>query len=96
MSARILRLTLLAPEIVEAILDGRQPAEVQLDDLLAVPMGWEGQRRDGRLRSRHPSCVICGQLRGSVANGTDARPIKGNYCSSTAVQCIPERRLRPA
>ena len=30
----ILRLTLLAPEIVEAILDGRQPAELQLEDLL--------------------------------------------------------------
>ena len=30
----VLRLPLLAPEIVEAILDGRQPAEVQLDDLL--------------------------------------------------------------
>ena len=27
------RLTLLAPEIVEAILDGRQPAEPQLDDM---------------------------------------------------------------
>ena len=27
-------MTLLAPEIVEAILDGRQPAELQLDDLL--------------------------------------------------------------
>jgi hypothetical protein len=27
-------LTLLAPEIVEAILDGRQPAGQQLDDLL--------------------------------------------------------------
>ena len=32
--SRVLRLTLLAPEIVEAILDGRQPAEMQLDDLL--------------------------------------------------------------
>ena len=32
--SRILRLTLLAPEIVEAILDGRQPAELQLDNLL--------------------------------------------------------------
>ena len=31
--SRVLRLTLLAPEIVEAILDGRQPAELQLDDL---------------------------------------------------------------
>ena len=41
-----LRLTLLAPEIVEAILDGRQPAELQLDDLLkGFPKDWEEQRR---------------------------------------------------
>ena len=39
--SRILRLTLLAPEIVEAILDGRQPAELQLDDLLVgFPLEW--------------------------------------------------------
>jgi hypothetical protein len=31
--SRVLRLTLLAPEIVEAILDGRQPAELQLQNL---------------------------------------------------------------
>ena len=43
--SRLLRLTLLAPDIVEAILDGRQPARLQLDDLLeAVPLEWEGQR----------------------------------------------------
>jgi hypothetical protein len=37
--SRVLRLTLLAPEIVEAILDGRQPAELQLNDLLkAFPL----------------------------------------------------------
>ena len=43
--SRVLRLTLLAPEIVEAILDGRQPAELQLDDLLeGFPLGWEEQR----------------------------------------------------
>lgn len=41
----ILRLTLLAPEIVEAILNGRQPAELQLDHLLeGFPLEWEGQR----------------------------------------------------
>jgi len=40
----ILRLTLLAPEVVEAILDGRQMAEVQLDDLLrGFPLEWAGQ-----------------------------------------------------
>lgn len=32
--SRVLRLTLLAPEIVEAVLDGRQPVTMQLDDLL--------------------------------------------------------------
>ena len=42
--SRVLRLTLLAPEIVEAILDGRQPAELQLDDLLeGFPLEWERQ-----------------------------------------------------
>ena len=42
-SSRVL-LGLLAPDIVEAILDGRQPAELQLDDLLAgFPLEWQGQ-----------------------------------------------------
>jgi hypothetical protein len=49
--SRVLRLTLLAPEIVEAILDGRQPAELQLDDLLETfPLDWEGQIECGRRR----------------------------------------------
>jgi hypothetical protein len=43
----ILRLMLLALEIVEAILDGRQPAGRQLDDLLeGFPLEWEGQHRE--------------------------------------------------
>jgi hypothetical protein len=42
----ILRLTLLAPEIVEVILDGRQPPDLQLDNLLeGFPLGWEQQRK---------------------------------------------------
>jgi hypothetical protein len=41
--SRVLRLTLLVPDIVEAILDGRQPAGLQLDDLLeSFPLGWQG------------------------------------------------------
>ena len=44
---RVLRLTLLAPEIVEAILDGRQPADLQLEDLLRrFPVGWREQRAE--------------------------------------------------
>ena len=44
--ARVLRLTLLAPDIIEAILDGRQPAaDLQLEALLKPgPVDWEEQR----------------------------------------------------
>ena len=42
---RVLRLALLAPDIVEAILSGRQPADLQLEDLLRrFPVGWAAQR----------------------------------------------------
>jgi hypothetical protein len=42
---RVLRMTLLAPDIVEAILNGRQPSELQLEDLLRrFPVGWREQR----------------------------------------------------
>ena len=41
---RILRLTLLAPEVVEAILDGRQGPEVTLSRLLEPrPTAWSAQ-----------------------------------------------------
>jgi hypothetical protein len=43
-ASRVLRLTLLVPRIVDAILDGRQPTEFQLDHLLAgFPLEWERQ-----------------------------------------------------
>src|SRR5450631_3961046 len=43
--SRILRLTLIAPGIIEAILTGRQPSTLQLDDLLKpLPPVWEQQR----------------------------------------------------
>ncbi len=42
----LLRLTLLAPDIVEAILDGRQSADLGLPKLVAaVPGDWAGQRQ---------------------------------------------------
>jgi hypothetical protein len=42
--SRILRLTLIAPNIIEAILAGRQPTTLQLDDLLKpLPAAWAGQ-----------------------------------------------------
>ncbi|MDO8608143.1 MAG: hypothetical protein Q7R40_16530 [Phaeospirillum sp.] len=42
---RIYRLTLLAPDIIEAILDGRQPRTLQLADLMDdMPVEWHRQR----------------------------------------------------
>jgi hypothetical protein len=44
---RVLRLTLLAPEIVEGILDGRQPAQMTLATLMRpFPVLWSAQRSD--------------------------------------------------
>ena len=43
---RLLRLTLLAPDIVDAILEGRQPKAMQLEELTdAIPSEWEKQRK---------------------------------------------------
>lgn len=43
---RLLRLTLLAPDIVEAILDGRQPKTLELRHILKpLPADWAAQRK---------------------------------------------------
>ncbi|MGE0847733.1 MAG: hypothetical protein AB7L41_15815, partial [Flavobacteriaceae bacterium] len=44
--SRVLRLSLLAPALVDQILVGRQPPGLQLDDLLErFPIEWESQRQ---------------------------------------------------
>jgi hypothetical protein len=43
--SHVLRLTLLAPHLVEAVLDGRQPKTMQLQILVrAIPDFWDNQR----------------------------------------------------
>jgi hypothetical protein len=43
---RLLRLTLLAPDIQEGILDGRQPNGMQLEELTGLmPYAWEQQHQ---------------------------------------------------
>lgn len=45
-ATRLLRLTLLAPDIVEAVLDGQQPKALQLEDLTqSLPSAWTEQRQ---------------------------------------------------
>jgi hypothetical protein len=47
---RLLPLTCMAPDIVEAILDGRQPKGLRLAELLGNgPLAWEEQRRLWRI-----------------------------------------------
>ena len=44
---RLVRLSYLAPDITQAILDGRQPRELTADKLLAhsrLPLAWDQQR----------------------------------------------------
>ena len=49
--SRLLRMTLLAPYIVEAILDGRQPTKVTLAVLMRpFPVAWEEQVEAGSSR----------------------------------------------
>jgi len=39
-------MTFLAPDITKAILDGRQPADLELDRLLnGIPLAWAEQRQ---------------------------------------------------
>ena len=69
--SRILRLTLLAPEIVEAILDGRQPAELQLEDLLARFFGLERASSHGpHLTKYRPFVPLRARVSVQLAAGT--------------------------
>lgn len=44
--SRLLKLTLLAPDIIEAILNGKQPKTLNLIDMLTfMPLDWSEQRR---------------------------------------------------
>jgi hypothetical protein len=51
--SRVLRLTLLSPDIVEAILDGRQPAEMTLAALMQ-PFAVEWREQWAKMVSSNP------------------------------------------
>jgi hypothetical protein len=77
--SRVLRLTLLAPDFVEAILDGRQPA-AQLDDLLeGFPLESAGQISILYLFRNALSCTkaACFHLGARVRPGNE--PVRLQY-----------------
>ena len=43
--SRILRLTLLAPDVILAILQGEEPSGLSLEKLKSFPLEWEEQRK---------------------------------------------------
>ena len=43
--ARLLRLTLLAPDLIESILNGTEPDGLSLKKLYRMPLDWEEQKR---------------------------------------------------
>jgi hypothetical protein len=78
---RLLPLTCLAPDIVEAILDGRQPKGLRLVDMLGNgPLPWEEQRaswgRIAGLVGKWLSSVGSG-CRSSATDGMTAMAIRG-------------------
>ena len=73
---RLLRLTLLTPDIVEAVLDGRQSKGLQLAELTtAAPSAWEEQRQ--RLLAKIGAGLPDSGSRRASANASRSRPCAG-------------------
>jgi hypothetical protein len=61
---RVLRLTLLMPEVVERILNGRQLASLQLDRLLRrFPVEWQAQRAEMLPHEKNSGLLLANPLR---------------------------------
>jgi len=82
--SRLLRLALLAPDIVEAILDGRQPEQMTLPGLMELfPVDW-GRQQDLR---RMPITVSTQSTNDAYPSGAPAVPAetRGRPCSGPAM-----------
>jgi len=55
--ARMLRLTLLSPDIIQAILNGTEPDDISLEKLYRMPVLWEEQRQLLNLALQQPTRV---------------------------------------
>jgi hypothetical protein len=79
---RLLPLTCLAPDLVEAILDARQPKGLRLAELLGNgPLDWEEQRGKCKFSKSTPTCLPC------LRYGADPLPREGqDLCLRRAEQ----------
>ena len=92
--SRILRLTLLAPDIVEAILDGRQPEGMGLPVLLQpFPIEWNDQRTGNFAASRRRRDDVQEQHSARTADPAPARPSLRSRTSMVGASTI--RRTNP-
>ena len=83
--SRVLRLALLAPEIVEAILDGRQSAELQLDYLLdGFALDWDGQWKSLLCKGTTVEVTLSGMA-----------ACAGETTGATPRRSMAERSIRP-
>ena len=70
----LMRLTLLAPPVVEAILNGRQPDRTTLPRLMeGVPAAWDAQRH--RFGANSPAASPAGTTRGAETGLANQRPL---------------------
>ena len=79
---RLLPLSCLGPDIVEAILDGRQPRWLKLAEMLRNgPVAWEEQRGKWKFSKSTPTCLPC------LRYGADPLPREGqDLCLRRAEQ----------
>ena len=92
--SRIIRLALLAPDIVEAILAGKQPASLTLKDLMApFPVEWAGQRVQFGVGGRRFSADLPS---GSSRLQFPYRPLVAALQSNDVLSAEMRQRLAPA
>jgi hypothetical protein len=83
--SQILRLTLLAPEIIEASVDGRQPAGLQLGVLLKGFPLEQAQEDAGHWRARHAFEDLVSM------NGIPFQPVTPRRGPRVPCMCRPSR-----
>ncbi len=88
---RQLRLTLLAPDIVEAIFEGREPSGLSIDDLMKAPVLWEEQRR--RLGFDSKAWGVGGEFQSLPENQRFGR-VAPSACALSKPSRPPERSFR--